>query len=196
MRTALAGLAALALATALVACAPPTTKSSPETPPAAAAAEEEGGAVAEAALAVASVPTGQYSAVSRTATSATGDLTLADNALTFARAQTYRTERVGVIEASQEHAPGAGTLAERLNIPPGTGMEVRRVTASEIGSGAPRGGLCGADTVTFVAIAAATDNTNMPALWIAAFKGPNAPGGGQGAHEDFCAFYTYAPASL
>lgn len=199
MRTPLANLtgcvASLFAAWALAACAPPTTKSTPSSETAA-TESTEAAPTAEAALAVAAIPRGQYSAVSRTAVSITGDLTLADNAMTFARAQSYQTAPAGVLDATAEYAPGTGPLAQVLGVPPGTGLEVRRVTASQIGSGAPSGGLCGRDTVTFVILAAATDNTNMPGLWLAAFKGANAPGEGRGASGDLCAIYTYAPASL
>jgi hypothetical protein len=196
MRTPLASLAACLAALALAACAPPTTKSAPSADAGAPAAAPEAAPTAEAALAVAAIPRGQYSAVSRTAVSVTGDLTLADNAMTFARAQSYQTAPAGVLDATAEYAPGTGPLAQALGVPPGTGLEVRRVTASQIGSGAPNGGLCGRDAVTFVILAAATGADNMPGLWLAAFKGANAPGAGQGARGDLCAIYTYAPASL
>lgn len=186
------GLCALALA----ACAQPTTK----TGDAAGAAEEaaiagtEGPAV-EAALAVSSVPSGQYSAVSNTAMSITGDLTLGDVALTFVRGQSYRTERVGVIEASQAVA-GGQSVASLFNVSATTGIEVRRVTAQEIGAAARNGSMCGRDTVTFVLLAAATGADNMPGLWIAAFKGAAQPGVGAGAAGDLCGTFSYAPAGF
>lgn len=182
-------------ALALIACAP-TAEQQTETEDDAAIATTDSAPTAEAALAVAAIPAGRYSAVSNTATSITGDLTLADNALTFDLGQTYTTQRAGVIEASVAFAPGGGTAASILRIPPTTGVEIRRVTQQTVGARARNGSMCGRDTVTFVALAAATGGDGMPGLWIAAFKGETAPGEAGAAPADLCGTFSYAPASL
>ncbi|MGE3143052.1 MAG: hypothetical protein AB7L65_06995 [Hyphomonadaceae bacterium] len=152
----------------------------------------EANVTADPAVALAATPPpGVYSAISNTAASITGDLTLNDATLSFGRGQVYTTERMGGLPGAQEYAQGSGPLADVMGVPANQGIELRRVTAVT----GRASGLCGADDVTFVTLAAGTDSTGMPALWLAAFKGANPPGP-NGQLLDLCGVFTYAPASL
>lgn len=135
--------------------------------------------------------TGAFDAISTTAMGITGDLTLTDRALTFSRGTAYTTESAGSAPASANYAADdAGSWAALLGVSLEGLVEVRRVTGETVGAEAPNGGLCGRNTVTFVALAHGGEIAGTAALKLAAFQGATMPGPQTDATA-LCGTFTY-----
>lgn len=161
------GLAALALA----ACSPATTTQAPaDAPPPAAAASQPRLA-----------PHGAYDAISNTAMSITGGLTLLADTLRFEKGQSYTTEHAVVLPSSAPYARGGEAWTALLSVPADSNVEIRRITAAQGAS------LCGADAATFLALAEGADG----ALKLAAFKSDATPGP-EGDPANLCGTFYYA----
>lgn len=177
---------------ALVACGKPAAENVAETTlnstPQAVAADS---APAPAANVTLPRVEGSFAAVSNTAMSVTGDLTLASDKLRFALDQEYATGPVRAVRADSVYADG-DSWADLFGISPETPIEIRTVNAEKTGAKARNGGLCGNDKADFVAIAVKAAGTADALLLLSAFKGGTAPG--QGAPADrLCGTYTYMP---
>ncbi|MET0181766.1 MAG: hypothetical protein ABW199_02655 [Caulobacterales bacterium] len=136
------------------------------------------------------IAAGEYEAISTTAAGITGNATVSDTALDFARDLHYQTEILRTVSAADEYAAGAGAWSDLLNAPSGTQIELRRVTNTSAGAGAEAAGLCGADPVTYLALTSDEDG----ALKVAGFKGGE-PGASANA-ADLCGTFLYASGSL
>jgi hypothetical protein len=162
-------LAALSLA--LVACSPtPQEAPTQETPPPAASAQPR------------LAPHGEYDAISNTAMGVTGALTLSADALRFEKGQAYATTQASVVPSSANYAQGEESWTELLQVPAEASVEIRHVTSAQGGS------ICGADAVTFLALAEGENG----ALKIAAFKGEPQPGPEADVSANLCATFYYA----
>jgi hypothetical protein len=71
-------------------------------------------------------------------------------------------------------------------------VEVRRVSAERVGSGAPNKGLCAGEKTTFVALGATRNRESDAKLALAAFNG-SVPPGPSGDAASLCGAFTYAP---
>lgn len=134
---------------------------------------------------------GSFVAVSNTAMSVTGDVTIAADKLGFALDQSYGTGAATAATAGSAYA-GADTWADLFGLTPDTPVEIRPVTAQQVGAKARNGGLCGKAPASYVAIARKAPGTPDELLQIAAFQGTAAPGQGAGA-DSLCGTFTYMP---
>ncbi|RJF90418.1 hypothetical protein [Sphingomonas cavernae] len=134
---------------------------------------------------------GSFAAVSNTAMSVTGDVTIAADTLSFSLDQSYGTGGASVTTAASPYA-GADIWADLFGVTADTPVEIRPVTSEQVGAKARNGGLCGKAKASFVAIARKAAGTPDELLQIAAFQGPAAPGNGA-SPDSLCGTYTYMP---
>jgi hypothetical protein len=164
-------------------------------------------AIVAVSLAVSAAPgaaqpmlSGRYEAMSTTAMSITGDLTVDAASLTCALDQTYGTKPVGRVAATQDYAKGAGSWATLLGVPASLEVELREVAVEKVGKKAPNGGLCAPAKTTFLALVRTLEPGSAPGtrritgLRLAAFKGAQAPGP-DGGETDLCGTFNYTAAS-
>lgn len=171
MRFAFAALAASSLA----ACTQPTA------PP---ASETEAEAPALPAL------TGQFTAMSTTAMSITGDIDVQPDVLSFARG--FRIEGGRIDTALEPHADfsaGGGTIADSSGNGGVETIELRRVELVRVAADARDPQLCGAGQPVTHAILAKSPEV----LSLFVFSGADAPGPNAQATQ-LCGIYNYMPA--
>ena len=166
------GLAFLALS--LAACGP-----SAETP--APAAEVE--APAPAAL------TGEFTAMSNTAMSITGDLSVTADVLSFGKGFRLEGGRIDTaLEANTDLSAGGGTIADGSGNTSVQTIELRQIANQRIAADARDPQLCGEGKTASYAILANGAET----LSLLVFSGADAPG--PNAHDtQLCGIFNYAP---
>lgn len=134
---------------------------------------------------------GTFVAMSNTAMSFTGDLTVTPGAIVAALDQRYSVASASRVPASETYAAGAGSWAQLLTLPEDGFVQLRRVVSQTAGAAAPNGSFCGGDKTTYLGLALATDSLGEPALKIAAFKGKEAPGP-KTSEGELCGTFTYS----
>lgn len=134
---------------------------------------------------------GTFVAVSNTAMSFTGDLTITTGAIVAALDQRYSVGSASRVPASETYAAGAGTWAQLLALPEGSTVQLHRVVSQAAGANAPNGSFCGGEKTTYLGIALASDSLGEPALKIAAFKGKKAPGP-KASEGELCGTFSYS----
>ena len=170
MRFAFAALAAFSLA----ACTQPTA------PP---ARETEAEAPALPAL------TGQFTAMSNTAMSITGDLDVQPDVLSFGKGFRIEGGRVdATLGPNTDLSAGGGTIADGSGNRSVEGVELRRVEQVRVAADAGDPQLCGAGApVSHVILA-----NGAEVLSVLVFSGADAPG--PNAHDtQLCGIYNYTP---
>ncbi len=175
MKSWIAALLAAPLLAALLACGPRAGEPPPAGPP------QEASAPAPAPEA-ARGPTLSYDAVSKTAESFTGALTvetLAGSAagepakIIAARGQTYDLSLVATAAASQDIAGQAWTAI--LPVPDAARVSVHKVRLETAVPNTPNGGLCAPETTHFLALATFSNTFGAKEMQIAAFSGKTWP---------------------
>lgn len=146
---------------------------------------------AEPSAAKSAVIEGTFVAMSNTAMSFTGDLTVTPGAIVAALDQRYSVASASRVPASETYAAGAGSWAQLLTLPEGAYVQLRRVTSQTAGAAAPNGSFCGSEPTTYLGLALAADSLGEPALKIAAFKGKEAPGP-KTSEGELCGTFTYS----
>lgn len=169
------------LVLALAACGEREVKGMPDRPPAPAAAD---GAAAPAGPAI----TGEFVAISNTATSLTGDLSATPDVLSFARG--FRLEG-GRVDAALTIADalyvGGGTIADASGNAGADNIEVRRIENVRVAADAPAPNLCTNGPVRHVVLA-----QSVQTLSLLVFSGADAPGR-NAQNAQLCAVFNYAP---
>lgn len=167
------GLLGLVLVAALAACG---QASAPEAP-----AEDEPTAIE--APAPPALSTGALGAVSNTAMSITGALTVTPTGLSFEKGFAQETEYLGVVDATTDISANGESFAEAAPGPVSLRIELRRFVG-----GAPVQ-LCGAETpATYVALAS---DEPLTALTLIVFSGADVPGP-TARDSAVCATFAYA----
>jgi hypothetical protein len=157
----------------------------PQLPPEPAAEEPPPAAAPQAAAAPQQAPlsTPALGAVSNTAMSITGALTIEQGALKFEKGFAAQTQYLGVVDATTLIAANGQSFAQTAPGPTTLRIELRRITGT-----APVQ-LCGGDTpATYVALAS---DSPITALTLMVFSGPDAPGPTV-QHSAVCATFSYA----
>jgi hypothetical protein len=162
----------LPLFVALVAC---TQASAPPTP----AAERSN---------VTSIA-GVFRAVSETASTKTGDVTVQEDALIFEHGQTLHTQRLDPRRGSDLISRDGDSYAAVAIAPAELSVELRRVSEQILAPGVH--GLCGGDALTYVALAY---DQNQQGLTLMAFAGDEPPGP-ETTRSRLCKTFSYAPPS-
>ena len=133
--------------------------------------------------------TGDFSALSTTATAITGDLVITPDRFKFE----YQDYRVGLpqqVEASSA-SPSGKSWSELLIVPENAMVLIWPVTDTKIAHDAPNGDLCGGDATRF--LVTGTPSKFGDGLQIAAFSGkPDA-----GIQEsEMCGTYNFVPSDV
>ncbi len=128
-----------------------------------------------------------FNALSQTARSFTGNLTLEGARLAFAKGATLSTQALARREPAEPMSQGGPSFATAALGPPDIVVELRSVTGQTLGQGAPS--LCPAGgTPTYVALIYGQRSTRVTLM---VFNGREPPG--QNASKSWlCATYVYA----
>lgn len=188
MRTALALSAALLM---LGACERTAPASEPAEPEVAVATTPAAAPSAAPAPDTATVPQGEFDAISNTAMGVTGALTSAGGVLTFEKGQSYAIESVTLARGADPYDASKANFASLLNTPADAELRIFRVAKEDKGA-ARNGGLCGADSATYVVAHQGVDSGGAPALFLVAFKSAPPPGATTD-ERDLCGTFMYAP---
>lgn len=188
MRTALALSASLLMLSACERAAPATEPAQAEAPVTATPASAPQTAPAPD---TATVPQGEFDAISNTAMGVTGGLTSAGGVLTFEKGQSYAIESVALARGADPYDSSKASFASLINTPVDAELRIFRVAKEEKGA-ARNGGLCGADSTTYVVAHQGVDSGGAPALFLVAFKSAPPPGATTD-ERDLCGTFMYAP---
>jgi hypothetical protein len=131
---------------------------------------------------------GRYGPLSDTAEAVTGGVTVSRDGLSFDRGQQLATSMDGLRFSNERYGVETESWASAMQVPEFTLLEVRRVDSSKAPAG---GGLCGDQSVTFVALAMEPQDGGTDELAVAAFTGELAPGP-EAPGEALCASFRYA----
>ncbi len=131
---------------------------------------------------------GRYEPLSPNAETVTGAVEVGPDAVTFANGQTYATAAEGLRFSNESYASESESWAGMMQVPEFTLLEVRRVTSARAQA---QRGLCGDQSVTFLALAMEPQDGGSDELAIAAFIGDKAPAPDT-PPEALCATYRFA----
>ena len=139
----------------------------------------------------ATVPQGEFDAISNTAMGVTGALTSAGGVLTFEKGQSYAIESVALARGVDPYDASKSTFSSLINTPADAELRIFRVAKEDRG-GTRNGGLCGTDSTTYVVAHQGQDSAGAPALFLMAFKSAPPPGATTD-ERDLCGTFMYAP---
>lgn len=112
--------------------------------------------------------------------------------LAFANGLTYQLTAMGIqLGDDPTGIPGGADFAETLRAPSEAAVFVYRVEAERIDGIAPRGGLCGDQKATYLAVSEFVNGQGEWAFHLAAFRGAVAPGPSAAADPALCAVYGF-----
>ena len=132
---------------------------------------------------------GNFTAMSNTAMSITGDLEATADVLSFGRGFRIEGGRVeATLSPTSELAAGQGSFAEATGNQSIETMELRQVALVRVAADAPSPSLCGDASPTFVVLARGADT-----LSLLVFSGIEPPGAGASA-TSLCGIFNYMPA--
>lgn len=129
---------------------------------------------------------GAFMAVSESAHSLTGNVEVERGGLVFDKGITLYTRVLDPRRASDLVSRDGDSYAAVAIAPAGLTVELRRVSEQVIASGGR--GLCGADALTYIALAYERD---VEAVTLMAFSGEEPPGP-QTTHSRLCGAFSYA----
>lgn len=136
-----------------------------------------------------SIPAGRYEALSTTASAFTGDIELDGRSIKGQSGLIYDAAPASTAKGG-DLADGEQTFASILIVAKDTPVEIRKVSAETAPPKSVNGGLCGKDAPpTYLAVALDHDPSG-PMLKLAAFQGPDAPGGA-GKAVQLCGTFNY-----
>jgi hypothetical protein len=188
MRTALALSATFLM---LAACERATPAAEPAQPDVAVIATPASAPKAAPAPDTATVPQGEFDAISNTAMGVTGALTSAGGVLTFEKGQSYAIESVALARGADPYDASKASFASLINTAADAELRIFRVAKEDKGE-ARNGGLCGAESTTYVVAHQGVDSGGAPALFLVAFKSAPPPGATT-EERDLCGTFMYAP---
>ena len=133
---------------------------------------------------------GTLAAISTTAMSITGDMTMKADVISFGNGQTMTTRQLYTVPASDPYSVDGESWAELITVPEQSMVEIREVIGVAINNEAR--GLCGDTPISFVTLGAdRSGGKGVDAITAAMITGdvppgPDAPG------DNVCAIYTFA----